>query len=178
MTEIPRYYTTGEIAELLGITRRTLHFYEEIGLVTPSEKGPNGQRLYTGEQVDQLEFVTQLKHLDLPLERIKQLLQMRSEHWQTPGAAAKEVTAFVSEILPLIDRRMRSLQKLYQDLLVGREVLHPCHTCTRQATPDVCRSCEVMHRDSLPQSLKALWLTASPTPAENSPYVTLPEAQS
>lgn len=40
-------YTTGQFAKLNGVNKRTLHYYDEIGLFSPEFKGENGYRYYT-----------------------------------------------------------------------------------------------------------------------------------
>ena len=49
-------YTTGQFAKLNGINRRTLHYYDEIGLFSPEFKEENGYRYYTCFQTVQLEL--------------------------------------------------------------------------------------------------------------------------
>ena len=45
-------YTTGQFAKLNGINKRTLHYYDEIGLFCPECKGENGYRYYTCFQTE------------------------------------------------------------------------------------------------------------------------------
>src|SRR5665811_1164337 len=49
--------TVGQVAERLGVTVRTLHRYDAIGLVVPSERTPAGYRLYTVEDLTRLQHV-------------------------------------------------------------------------------------------------------------------------
>ena len=50
-------YTIQKLAELAGVTTRTLRWYHRIGLLTPSRIGENGYRYYGGAEVDRLQQI-------------------------------------------------------------------------------------------------------------------------
>ncbi|GAB46984.1 MerR family transcriptional regulator [Mobilicoccus pelagius] len=66
--------TVGQVAQRLGITRRTLHHYDEIGLVTPSVRSHAGYRLYTDGDLTRLQHVVVYRRLGFGLEEIADLL--------------------------------------------------------------------------------------------------------
>ncbi|MBX3442776.1 MAG: MerR family transcriptional regulator [Planctomyces sp.] len=66
----------GELARRTGLTVRTLHHYDAIGLVTPSQRSPSGHRLYGARDVIRLQQALALKQLGLPLERIRDRLDV------------------------------------------------------------------------------------------------------
>jgi MerR family transcriptional regulator, thiopeptide resistance regulator len=70
----PMPFTVGDLAKLTGITVRTLHHYDEIGLVCPSERSQAGYRLYSDADVHRLQQVLLLRELGLPLEDIASAL--------------------------------------------------------------------------------------------------------
>lgn len=49
------YFTAGQFARLHQLNKRTLHYYDDIGLFSPAYKGENGYRYYTYQQSAQLE---------------------------------------------------------------------------------------------------------------------------
>src|SRR4051812_546344 len=57
----------GELAEAAGLTVRTLHYYEEIGLLVASERSPAGHRLYTEADVERLYRICLLRRLGFAL---------------------------------------------------------------------------------------------------------------
>jgi DNA-binding transcriptional MerR regulator len=61
----------GALANRTGLTVRTLHHYDEIGLLSPSARTPAGHRLYREQDVVRLQQIASLKHLGLPLDEIK-----------------------------------------------------------------------------------------------------------
>jgi DNA-binding transcriptional MerR regulator len=69
-----KQYTVKQVAELSGVTARTLHHYDEIGLLKPACVGTNGYRYYETEQLDRLREVLRYKDLGLELETISRIL--------------------------------------------------------------------------------------------------------
>ncbi|HEX6750311.1 MAG TPA: MerR family transcriptional regulator [Longimicrobium sp.] len=70
-------WKVGELAGATGLTVRTLHHYDEIGLLRPSRRTPSGHRLYGDGDVARLQQVTSLRELGFPLEEIRALLDRR-----------------------------------------------------------------------------------------------------
>ena len=71
-------YLAHEFAELTGVTVRTLHHYDQIGLLKPSRRTPRGFRQYTDRDFARLEQIVVLKFLGLPLREIRDLLRDNS----------------------------------------------------------------------------------------------------
>lgn len=63
-------YTTGQFAKLTGVNKRTLHYYDEIGLFSPAFKEENGYRYYTCFQTVQLELIMAFRKIGLSIEEI------------------------------------------------------------------------------------------------------------
>ncbi|ELK45648.1 MerR family transcriptional regulator [Halobacillus sp. ACCC02827] len=94
-------HTTGEVAKHLDITVRAVRYYDQIGLVSPAAKDPSGRRLYSEEEVRELEKVLLLKSLAMGLDDIEKIL--------------KETT--IAEILTLNEAKLRaSIADLEQSL--------------------------------------------------------------
>ena len=64
-------YTVGEVARLAGVTNRTLHHYDEIGLLTPSGRTPSGYRLYDRKDLERLQEILYFRELGFGLEEIR-----------------------------------------------------------------------------------------------------------
>src|SRR5919202_2274144 len=67
----------GEIAERLGVSPRTIKYYEELGLIRPETRSPGGFRLYGKEGVEQLERILKMKSIGYSLAAIRELLAAR-----------------------------------------------------------------------------------------------------
>ena len=65
------YFSVGELAHRVGVTVRTIQYYDQEGLLSPSAKGPQNQRLYSEENVKDLYRILTLKYLGLSLADIK-----------------------------------------------------------------------------------------------------------
>lgn len=69
----------GEAASRVGLSLRTVRYYEEVGLVVPSGRTDGGFRLYTEDDIDRLALVKQLKPLEFGLDELRQLLEVRDQ---------------------------------------------------------------------------------------------------
>ena len=71
-------YKIKELAELSGVSARTLRYYDQIGLLKPERQEDNGYRLYGEAQVDRLQQILFYRQLGLPLEEIRRTLDSPS----------------------------------------------------------------------------------------------------
>jgi DNA-binding transcriptional MerR regulator len=67
----------GEVAERLGVSPRTIKYYEELGLVQPESRSSGGFRLYGEEEVRRLERILRMKGIGYSLATIRELLAVR-----------------------------------------------------------------------------------------------------
>jgi DNA-binding transcriptional MerR regulator len=70
-------FTVKQLSQLAGVTPRTLHHYDAIGLLKPSRVGENGYRYYGEESLLQLQQILFYRELGLPLEDIKKIMGRR-----------------------------------------------------------------------------------------------------
>lgn len=70
-------FTVQELAKTAGITRRTLHYYDEIGLLKPSRIGDNGYRYYGEDALLRLQQILLYRELDIPLADIQAIMGRR-----------------------------------------------------------------------------------------------------
>lgn len=68
--------TISQVAKLTGISIRTLQYYDEIGLLNPSELTSSGYRLYNDEALQTLQQILFFKELGFQLKEIKEILEM------------------------------------------------------------------------------------------------------
>lgn len=64
----------GEVAARTGLSLRTIRYYEEVGLVTPSARSQGGFRLYTEPDLDRLNLVKRTKPLGFQLDEMRELI--------------------------------------------------------------------------------------------------------
>lgn len=112
----------GEIAEVTGLSRDTLRFYEKRGLLR-ARRGANGYRDYPAEAVDLLRYIRLAQTLGFTLAEIEADLPLLAQ----PGAevTAPQLRAALERKLADIDRRINGLQMLRGELArrLGEDVL-------------------------------------------------------
>jgi DNA-binding transcriptional MerR regulator len=64
----------GEVAERIGLSLRTIRYYEEVGLIAPSARSQGGFRLYTEHDASRLQLVKDMKPLGFSLDEMRDLL--------------------------------------------------------------------------------------------------------
>ncbi|AZM60878.1 MULTISPECIES: MerR family transcriptional regulator [unclassified Streptomyces] len=67
-------YSVGQVADFAGVTVRTLHHYDGIGLLVPGERSPAGHRRYSDADLDRLQQILFYRELGFPLEEVAVLL--------------------------------------------------------------------------------------------------------
>lgn len=71
--KLPGYYSSGQFAQLAGVSLKTVRFYDKKNILKPSYRSPSGARFYTEEDFAKLQQILLLKYLGLALEDIKEL---------------------------------------------------------------------------------------------------------
>ena len=116
------FYQIGEVCHRTGLTQRALHYYDEIGLLVPSERLNGGQRLYSAADLERIERIKSLKQLlGLSLSEIKRLLdadEARSQFMTTAQTAEDPVhrRKALEEALRVTEDQLRSVQDKAQQL--------------------------------------------------------------
>ena len=96
----------GELAKRTGLTVRTLHHYDEIGLLRPSLHTESGHRLYTAGDVARLQQVLSLRQLGFALEEVRDCLDR-------PGFSPLEVIRLhVARLRDRIARQRKLCERL------------------------------------------------------------------
>lgn len=100
-------FTIGQFAALHGLNKKTLMWYDEVGLLHPVEVGENGYRYYNYYQSSTLETILQLRDLGVSIPDIQEFLRHRS-----PAM----LQSMVEEKLTDLDRQIRQLEAVREDL--------------------------------------------------------------
>jgi MerR family transcriptional regulator, thiopeptide resistance regulator len=102
-------WTVGQVADVFGVTVRTLHHYDEAGLLVPSERSAAGYRLYTDGDLVRLQQIVVYRRLELPLDEIASLLagdEDASAHLRRQREAVMNRLDELTEIVVAIDRAL------------------------------------------------------------------------
>ena len=101
-----------EISELTGISVRTLHYYDEIGLLKPTEKSDAGYRLYDDKALETLQQILFFREFDIPLKEIKAVME-------NPSLDTKQILQMQRKMLVAKKERMERLIASIDDILKG-----------------------------------------------------------
>lgn len=115
MSGSERFYRAREFAELAGVTIRTLHHYDRLGLLKPRRNGA-GYRLYAERDLERLEHIVALKFLGLPLKQIKTLLGKTRFELSEALALQREV---LNSRRDLLNRTIAAIQQAEEMLRHG-----------------------------------------------------------
>jgi len=102
-----RKYMAREFADLAGVTVRTLHHYDRLGLLRP-RRAQNGYRAYSERDLARLEQIVALRFVGLPLRRIKTLLDR--EGIDLPSALRKQRRALEAK-RALLDQAIEAIRR-------------------------------------------------------------------
>lgn len=104
------FMTVGEVAKKLGVTVRTLQYYDKEGLLSPSAESEGGRRLYTDKDLVMLHQIISLKSLGFSLDDIKH----RLISLETPTDVANALTEQADSIREKIEQLTASLTAIEQ----------------------------------------------------------------
>jgi len=108
-------YLVREFARLTRVTVRTLHYYDQLGLLEPSFERPNGYRVYTDADLLKLQQIVTLKFMGFSLDEIKRLLASKgyeaAKALKVQSAAVKDEIARLREASRAIDQVLARLEK-------------------------------------------------------------------
>ena len=108
-------YSIGELARTVGLSQRTIRYYEEIGLLHSVRRIENGKRVYTDDDVRRLKFITRLKVLGLSLAEMVELEKVYRTQRNNREILPK-LLAILDERAVQIDDRISQLAALKTEI--------------------------------------------------------------
>ena len=106
----------GQLAKVVGVTTKTIRYYELLGLLDEPKRTESGYRLYGRGDADRLQFIKKAKRLSLSLDEIKDILVLRRRE-QVPCV---HVLAMLDQKLEQADAIMAELEKFRRELSILR----------------------------------------------------------
>lgn len=110
-------FTAGQFARLHHLNKRTLHYYDDIGLFSPAYKGKNGYRYYTYRQSAELESILALRELNMSIGEIKEYLNKPT---------AQGFISLSEKKIGEIEDTIRNLENLQNVLKKKQDMLRLC----------------------------------------------------
>jgi len=107
-------YTIGELAKKVGLSAKTIRYYEEIGLINPVKRLDNGYRLYDASASSELMLIKDVRNLGLPIQTMKKLMQGCTDG--NCDHTKQEIETEIDTYLSLLNERILQLTTLRNKL--------------------------------------------------------------
>lgn len=101
----------GDVADKTSLPSKTIRYYEDIGLVTPS-RSANGYRVFTDNDAHKLTFLARARALGFSIQDCRNLLML----WEDRSRASADVRAIAAEHMWDIDRKINNLKRMRDTL--------------------------------------------------------------
>lgn len=111
-------YKVKEVADLVGVSVRTLHHYDEIGLLTPESVNQAGYRLYSDRELERLQQILFFREIGFSLQEIKKILDDpdfdRKRALQSHKELLLEKKKRLEAIIETVDKTIESIEGGYE----------------------------------------------------------------
>lgn len=128
--DAPQLLHIGAVAERTELSLRTLRHYDEIGLVTPSQRSEGGFRLYSKADVERILLIRRMKPLDFSLEQMRELLEVTETvtRGDAPESARRRLREFEQSAIERRDALERKVAMADEFLARLRDLSDPAWT--------------------------------------------------
>lgn len=110
-------FTIGDLAQELGITTRTIRYYEERGLITP-QRTSGGQRTYTRKERGRLKLILRAKYAGFDLNEVQQVLDIYDTQPNEMGERQQAI-----KLIDMTTRRLDEIETKLRELTELRDLL-------------------------------------------------------
>ena len=144
----------GEIAKSLGISQRTIRYYEERGFIKP--KRTEGHfRVYEESEVNRLKTILLFKELGMTLDEISALLKCGAQ------SSIHDISPTLRESLLAKKMEFESKLEKYREGIKEMDgvlsLIEQCVNCHKKANPETCHHCIDEHKEELPPLVRVLF---------------------
>lgn len=132
----------GDLAKRTGKTVRAIHLYEDMGLLRPVDRSKGRYRLFNGDSIERVRWISKLQTLGFSLPDIQEVVR---GHEGMPSAkeAAERLRAVYLEKLGEVQKKLAELHRLERELVSSLSYLEACQSACDGAAPvHSCPSCE------------------------------------
>ena len=112
-------YSVEDVTKLANVSVRTLHYYDEIGLLKPSARMESGRRYYSGEEVSRLTDIIFFKKMGFSLKRIESILSLGNKDKRALMMAKKE---FLQKEMQRIKELVKSIDETLEFYFKGENM--------------------------------------------------------
>ena len=146
-----------QVAADVGLTTRSIRYYEELGLLAPASRSQGGFRYYRRTDLNRLNMIRDLQGLGLPLDRIRELMATREVVERREQFLAR-VREALREQDRLLQARVQELEEQRKGIAKAVAKLHECESCVHApgSSNNFCEPCS-MTGQALPPAISALF---------------------
>ncbi|AAZ25870.1 MULTISPECIES: Cd(II)/Pb(II)-responsive transcriptional regulator [Colwellia] len=119
-----------QLSKLTNVLSKTIRYYEDVGLLPKASRNSNGYREYRSSDVDNLIFIRRCRELQIPLEKIKILIQVQTD-----------TSSSCSEVDLLIKQQLENVRETINELSLLEKTLH---TLAKSCSNDIVGECEIL----------------------------------
>jgi len=151
--EEQKHYFIGDVAKILGISQRTIRYYEELEFIRPS-RSEGRFRVYAESELNKLRTILGLKECGMSLEEIQELIKIGSE------GSLHDISPKLREALLARKKELEEKIKTYRQGLKELEgslsAIERCEFCNGPINENRCHRCMDQRANELTELIKAL----------------------
>lgn len=130
-------YQIGEVAKQAKVSLRTVRFYQQKGLITPSARTSSGMSLYSTSDVNRVRFIRRLKNAGMSLDEISALLNSGTKG-DTKARAIRTLEVLKKEASNT-RQRIAELERQNHECHEIIGLIETCLKCSEESCPDTCQ---------------------------------------
>ncbi|MBS1985176.1 MAG: MerR family transcriptional regulator [Bdellovibrionales bacterium] len=139
-------YSIGQLAKKADVSNRTLRYYEELGLITPKNRGSNRYRYYDESHMQRLATIKMLQDSGFALKEIVAALSPMLDPSGNVTYAGQEIAKRIYEALAIqkakLAERQKEIAQTVDELGRTMDQLKTCFGCKLSSSLDDCSKCE------------------------------------
>lgn len=139
--------TVKDVSEISGVSIRTLRYYDEIGLLKPTELSDAGYRLYDNKALERLQEIMFFKELEIPLEDIKKIMD-------SPNYDKEQALLTQKNLLEQKRNRLNGIIELITDVMKGVNTMSFEAFSNEEVQKMVNHTLECMSKESLDEQVQ------------------------
>lgn len=128
----------GEFSILAGVSKRTIRYYQSLGLLSPTERTEGGFRLFSNNDLQRIRIIKQFKELDFSLEEIRDVFSSTTS--SNKSERIKGSKNILIRQLEEIENKINDLQGLKDRTKKALDLLNKCDKCQKDNCSKDCPS--------------------------------------
>jgi MerR family Zn(II)-responsive transcriptional regulator of zntA len=168
----------GDLARATGKTARALRLYEEMGLLCPGDRSQGGFRMYDGQAIERVRFISELQDMGFTLHDVKALIDATAAR-EIPREAMEQVRHTFETKLDELNDQLKRLTSLRDDVKAALAYISTCGDCALVESGIVqCVTCDDHVETAVPRLVKGVAGSALDQRDSRSPTATSPTTNS